>query len=91
MNSIDKLSSYIEALRPILYIPTFDFYSFDRIISNISSEAKIYEYNEGLGSVNFKTKNQETYYTLEQFLILFQSEQLKPVYLILKDIHNLLS
>ena len=91
MNSIDKLSSYIEALRPILYIPTFDFYSFDRIISNISSEAKIYEYNEGLGSVNFKTKNQETYYKLEQFLILFQSEQPKPVYLILKDIHNLLN
>lgn len=91
MNSIDKLSSYVEALRPILYIPTFDFYSFDRIISSISSEAKIYEYNEGLGSVNFKTKNQETYYTLEQFLILFQIEQPKPVYLILKDIHNLLN
>jgi len=27
VNAIDKLSSYIEALRPILYIPIFDFHS----------------------------------------------------------------
>ncbi len=57
MDTIDKLSSYIEALRPIIYIPTFDFYAFDEIISEVSNSSKIYEYNEGLGYVNFKTKN----------------------------------
>ena len=48
MSAINKLTSYIEALRPILYIPTFDFYSFDKILSDISENEDIYEYNEGL-------------------------------------------
>ncbi|SFV61099.1 Cell division protein FtsH [hydrothermal vent metagenome] len=90
MNALDKLSSYIEALRPILYIPTFDFHSFDNIIKELSSKSKIYEFNEGLGYVSFKTKNQETAYSLEEFLNLFLSEQAEPVFLVLKDIHNLI-
>ena len=90
MNVVDKLSSYIEALRPILYIPTFDFNSFDNIIKDISSESKIYEFNEGLGYVNFETKNQETSYSLEEFLNLFLTEQTQPIYLVLKDVHNLI-
>ena len=71
MNTIDKLTSYIEALRPILYIPTFDFNSFDNIIKDISNKSRIYEYNEGLGYVNFETKSQETAYSLEEFLHLY--------------------
>ena len=90
MNIIDKLSSYIEALRPIIYIPTFDFYAFDEIISKVSSNAKIYEYNEGLGSVDFITKNQNTEYTLEEFLNLFIEAQNGDIFLLLKDIHNFL-
>ena len=90
MNVVDKLSSYIEALRPILYIPTFDFNSFDNIIKDISSKSRIYEFNEGLGYVNFETKNQETAYSLEEFLNLFLSEQTQPIYLVLKDVHNLI-
>jgi len=88
MSAINRLTSYIEALRPILYIPTFDFYSFDNIISKISENEDIYEYNEGLGYVNFKTKKQESDYWLEQFLKLFQNQQKKQVYLLLKDIHK---
>jgi len=90
MSVADKLSSYIEALRPILYIPTFDFNSFDNIVKDISSKSKIYEFNEGLGYVNFETKNQETAYSLEEFLNLFLTEQTEPVYLVLKDVHNLI-
>lgn len=90
MNTVDKLSSYIEALRPILYIPTFDFNSFDNIIKELAQRSKIYEFNEGLGYVNFETKNQETAYSLEEFLNLFLSEQTQPVYLVLKDVHNLI-
>lgn len=88
MNSVNRLTSYIEALRPILYIQTFDFYSFDNIISEISNNVDVYEYNEGLGYVNFKTKKQESDYSLEQFLKLFQNQQKKQVYLLLKDIHK---
>ncbi len=88
MNSVNRLTSYIEALRPILYIQTFDFYSFDNIISEISYNVDIYEYNEGLGYVNFRTKKQESDYSLEQFLKLFQNQQKKQVYLLLKDIHK---
>ncbi len=88
MNSVNRLTSYIEALRPILYIQTFDFYSFDNIISEISYNVDIYEYNEGLGYVNFRTKKQESDYSLEQFLKLFQNQQKKQVDLLLKDIHK---
>ena len=88
MNSVNRLTSYIEALRPILYIQTFDFYSFDNIVLEISDNVDIYEYNEGLGYVNFKTKKQESDYTLEQFLKLFQEQQKKQVFLLLKDIHK---
>jgi len=90
MNALDKLSSYVEALRPILYIPTFDFHSFDTIIRELSQKSKIYEFNEGLGYVNFETKNQETDYSLEAFLKLFLTEQTQPIHLILKDVHNLI-
>src|SRR5574344_508111 len=88
MNSVNRLKSYIEALRPILYIQTFDFYSFDNIISEISNNVDVYEYNEGLGYVNFRTKKQKSDYSLEQFLKLFQNQQKKQVYLLLKDIHK---
>lgn len=90
MNATERLSSYIEALRPIIYIPTFDFYAFDEIITEISNGAKIYEYNEGLGYVNFITKNQETEYSLEDFLKLFSDTQSGDTFLVLKDVHNLL-
>lgn len=90
MNVVNKLSSYIEALRPLIYIPTFDFYAFDKIIQNVSNKAKIYEYNEGLGYVNFLTKKQETEYNLEEFLKLFLDDQNQDIFLLLKDVHNLL-
>ena len=91
MRVIEKLVSYIEALRPIIYIPIFDFYSFDEVIGEISDKAKIYEFNEGLGYVNFKTKKQETEYSLEEFLKLFIDDQNSDIFLLLKDVHNLIT
>ncbi len=88
-NSENKLSSYIEALRPIIYIPTFDFNAFDNLIEQIKgSSTKIYEFNEGLGYVNFKNKLPETAYTIEQFLSLFISSEQEAAFLVLKDIHH---
>lgn len=85
-----KLTSYIEALRPIIYIPTFDFNAFDKLISeiNISTNIKIYEYNDGLGYVNFNTKLLVTSYSIEQFLSLFTTSNNLSAFLVLKDIHH---
>ena len=91
MKAVEKLSSYIEALRPIIYIPTFDFYSFDEVIGQVSENSTIYEFNEGLGYVNFQTKKQETDYSLEEFLKLFVDDQSDNIFLVLKDIHNLIT
>ena len=87
---VNKLILYIEALRPIIYIPTFDFYSFDEVITDISNNVKIYEFNEGLGYVDFKTKNQNSEYSLEIFLKLFVEIEDGDIFLILKDVHNLI-
>ena len=88
---INKLASYIEALRPIIYIPTFDFNAFDKLISQINQNSKIYEFNDGLGYVNFKTKLRETTYPIEQFLSLFTASKKESAFLVLKDIHHYLS
>ncbi len=87
-NSVNKLSSYVEALRPIIYIPTFDFEAFDDILVQISDGIEIYEFNDGLGYVNFKTKQSETAYSLEEFLTLFLSGDKQTAFLVLKDIHH---
>lgn len=92
-NYASKLSSYVEALRPIIYVPTFDFHAFDQELKQISDTAKIHEYNDGLGYVNFETKqpisntNIEKY-SLEDFLALFISMDSPNSYLVLKDIHR---
>ncbi|MBX2976245.1 MAG: AAA family ATPase [Ignavibacteriaceae bacterium] len=87
-NPKSKLASYIEALRPIIYIPTFDFNAFDKMIGEINETTKIYEFNDGLGYVNSKTKLPETNYSLEQFLSLFTSSDKQSAFVVLKDIHH---
>lgn len=56
-NTVNLLASYIEALYPIIYINHFDFKVIDDIIASIAGDRKIVEYNNGLGSVDFKTKS----------------------------------
>ncbi len=84
----NKLASYVEALRPIIYVPSFDFEAFDRLLLSIQDGAKIYEFNEGLGYVDFKTKQSETTYSIEEFLSLFVSNGSEPVFIVLKDMHH---
>ena len=52
----DLLASYIDALYPIIYINHFDFKVIDDIISDMVDGRKVVEYNNGLGIVDFKTK-----------------------------------
>jgi len=87
-NDVNKLSSYVEALRPIIYVSTFDFNAFDCILTRIQGNTKIYEFNEGLGYVNFKTKQSETSYSIEEFLSLFVTLKNQASFLVLKDIHH---
>ncbi len=56
-NTVNLLASYVEALYPIIYINHFDFKVIDDIIASIAGDRKIVEYNNGLGSVDFKTKS----------------------------------
>lgn len=89
-NTIDKLASYVDALRPIIYINHFDFEMIDAEIDRLAGN-KIYcvEYNNGLGLLDFKTKSPMLECDLEQFLKLTMDEGFeKDTFLILKDVHN---
>lgn len=86
----DRLSSYIEALRAIIYINHFDFEAIDRLIEAAAGTIRIYEYNEASGHVDFKTKNQMHDYNLMQFLALFDTGEQQECFLLLKDVHHLL-
>lgn len=68
------LASYIDALYPIIYINHFDFKVIDEIISDISDDRKIIEYNNGLGIMNFKTKSLMEETDLLKFLKLVKDD-----------------
>ncbi len=70
LTSSQKLASYVDALRPIIYIHSFDFESVDRLIESASKGFTIYEYNEADGYVDFFTKARKESYDLGQFLAL---------------------
>ncbi|MCX7066097.1 MAG: hypothetical protein NTW85_00110 [Methylococcales bacterium] len=71
LNATQKLASYVDALRPIIYIHSFDFQAVDLLISAASKGFTIYEYNEADKYVNFVSKvPKEPAYQLNQFLAL---------------------
>ena len=53
----NKLASYVDALRPIIYINHFDFTAVDALIKEIAIHHEIYEYNDAFGYVDFEWKN----------------------------------
>lgn len=92
ISPLDQLSSYVEALRPIIYIDHFDFEAVDRLIEATTATGKIteiYEYNEAFGRVDFYTKDKINDYSLMQLIrALFDTRDKYHRYLILKDVHN---
>lgn len=93
------LASYVEALYPIIYINHFDFKVIDDIIASIAGDRKIVEYNNGLGSVDFKTKSAmlecdstpflKHEYDLIKFLKQVEDYGYKHnMLIVLKDVHN---
>ena len=85
------LLSYIEANLPIIYINTVDFHAFDSMLEEINTEigAEIYEFNEGFGCVNFKTKQplSGAKYTADVFLDMLFMNSGKQ-FMVLKDFHT---
>ncbi|MDR1395263.1 MAG: AAA family ATPase [Deltaproteobacteria bacterium] len=84
-----NLASYIDALRPIIYITHFDFQAVDSLIEKVANGVRIVEYNNALGAVDFKTKNSQCGWGLEEFLrhVLdygFDGQ----TFILLKNIHN---
>lgn len=85
--SIDLLSAYVDALRPIIYINHFDFNVTDSALESISQGANIIEYNNALGAINFKTKAPLGECNLESFLKAVKDDGFeKNTFIVLKDI-----
>ena len=91
--TIDLLASYIDALRPLIYIKHFDFNVVDDAIRKIGTGVKCLEFNQALGMVDFTDKHsilEEC--DLERFLRLTMDEGFnQDTFLILKDVHEQLS
>ena len=56
MKPAERLSSYLDALRPIIYVANFDFSAVDELIKAAVGDVPIVEYNNACGQVNFNTK-----------------------------------
>ncbi|MBQ7651543.1 MAG: AAA family ATPase, partial [Victivallales bacterium] len=56
MKPAERLSSYLDALRPIVYINNFDFNAVDELVREAVGDIPIVEYNNASGQVNFSTK-----------------------------------
>ena len=56
MKPAERLSSYLDALRPIIYVNNFDFNAVDELIGEAVGNTPVVEYNNANGQVNFNTK-----------------------------------
>ena len=87
--SEDILASYVDALHPIIYINHFDFIVIDNLLKSIAQDAKIVEYNNALGCIDFYTKSPMIECDLEHFLKLCMDDGYENnTFIVLKDIHN---
>ena len=57
INAENKLASYIDALRPIIYINHFDFCIVDNLLKRVGDNVSFIEYNNALGAIDFATKS----------------------------------
>ena len=86
-DAVSILASYVDALRPIIYINHFDFVVVDDLIEKISDKAKIIEFNNAYGFVDFKDKHPMKESSLEDFLkIVSDDGHRQETFLVLKDV-----
>ena len=90
--TVNKLASYIDALRPIIYIKHFDSQIVDHMIGQMGRDIQFLEFNNALGMLDFKTKIPKIECSLTKFLDYTMDDGFeKETFLILKDIHTELS
>lgn len=91
-NTVDVLSSYVDALHPIIYINHFDFNVIDNAIKEIGANAKIVEFSNALGLIDFFNKSPMQECDLEQFLKLILDDGFdSETFIVLKDVHGKLN
>lgn len=85
----DILASYVDALRPIIYINHFDSVAVDKSIQRIGHTAKILEFNNAFGVIDFETKSPMFDCDLEKFLEMsWEDGYEQQTFIILKDVHE---
>ncbi len=91
-STVNMLASYIDALRPIIYINHFDFKVIDDTIFQVGKDVNCVEFNNAFGLVDFKTKSPMMECDLEQFLKITMDDGFeRDTFFILKDIHSQLN
>lgn len=89
-SSVNILSSYVDALHPIIYIDHFDFKVIDDAIAQVGKNVKFVEFNNALGIIDFRNKSpmlEEC--SLEHFLRLVMDDGFeRETFIILKDVHG---
>ena len=83
MSITKKIIDYVESLRPIIYIPYFDFHLVDRYIRDAAlNEYEVVEYQNGYGIVDAKTKLLVHSCTLEEVLEMYNERGLDATFLV---------
>lgn len=83
-----NLRSYIESHYPILYLVTFEERRADILLSSISEDRTILEWNLAYGQVDFSTKKPlHEYSSLSDTLEIFNTLHLDNHFLVIKDAH----
>ena len=103
MTDPELLASYLDALRPIIYISNFDFAAADSLIRAAVPDEAVEEYNNAQGAVHFDTKvprsdasslfgadeSAESHISrLGKFLDRFITDAAMRRVLVLKDVHE---
>ncbi|WP_409305731.1 AAA family ATPase [Peribacillus sp. SCS-155] len=86
---LDILASYVDALRPIIYINHFDFKAVDDLLIQLNDDTqsiKYFEYNNAKGYIDFFSKSKKSEYTLDQFLAYLEDSENIHGFIVLKDI-----
>lgn len=65
---VEELSSFIDALYPIIYIPCLEVEDLDKIIRNAADKREIVEFDNGMGVIDFTNKSLIKRYSLLEFL-----------------------
>jgi len=88
-STINNLASYVDSLHSIIYIEHFDFKVIDEAIAQVGEKAKIVEFNNALGMINFQNKSPMMDCDLEKFLRMTMDDGFEQeTFIVLKDIHK---